>query len=96
MNTQSIINQAIAIFKGKPVEEGKVIAHESDPISYEFNRYEGETAVCYALDGSERRFPAAEIFDVNKVRMAAIEINAFGNYVGEDDGKGHGRMLIQV
>jgi hypothetical protein len=67
------IAKAIDEFKGKPVEPGQVVVHVSEPRVVDFVRYEGEQAVCL-LDGIEVRFPASEIFDVNKVKNRAQEI----------------------
>ena len=71
MTKKEAIDQGIDLIKGQFVTPGTVVAHRSDPITYAYDRTEGDMAVCLALDGSEKRFPASEIFDVNKLANVA-------------------------
>jgi hypothetical protein len=70
---RKIIEQAIEKHKGEMPAIGSVVAHESDPISYELLRYENNAAVV-GLDGEEKIFPSEEIFDVNAVKRTALNI----------------------
>lgn len=71
MTKKEAIDQGIDLIKGQFITPGTIVAHRSDPIAYAYDRTEGAEAVCLALDGSEKRFPAAEIFDVNKLSNVA-------------------------
>lgn len=84
------IKQAVAIQKGKKCKIGATVAIETDPICYRLLRYENWEAVVDDNKGGEKRFPQDEIFDVNKVKDIAIEINTFGNYRPEE------RMMINL
>jgi len=60
-------NEAIDRISGEVIQPGKVVAHRSFPLTVKFVKYDGEDAVCETVEGEEKRFPKAEIFDVNKV-----------------------------
>jgi hypothetical protein len=75
MSDKEIIFEAIRRHQGKILKPGAIIAHLDDPITKELVRYDGDVAVA-ELDGMEFRFPASEIFDVNKVRRELILISS--------------------
>lgn len=72
-NEMTMIQQAIRRVQGGPFQPGQVVAHPSDPITREFVRSEGSEAVT-TLDGKEKRFPIAEMFDPNRARDEALKI----------------------
>jgi len=67
MTKQEAISKAIGHLKGREVLPGTIVAAESDPIAYEFKKYDGDAAVCLSKEGAEIRFPRTEIFECNKV-----------------------------
>ena len=77
MNTQQIIAAAIEIVLTERclLSPGDAAAHASDPLSYEFYRYEnGNTIVGY--NGITKSFPMLEVFDPNIVRKCAAQIQS--------------------
>ncbi len=62
MTKQEAMQQAIEKAKGRPMFAGDVVAHESDPIAYGLDGYEGKDALCSLPDGTKKRFPRDEIF----------------------------------
>ncbi len=70
--------QAIERIKGQPIAPGKIIASRLDPHTFALLRYEGEDVVCDDNHGGEVRFPAAEVFDVNKVVNVANHLLNLG------------------
>lgn len=69
-NDSQIIDEVVALCQCLLPEIGRVVAHPSYPLTCELVEYDGDEAVV-ELDGVTRRFPAAEIFDVDHARALA-------------------------
>jgi hypothetical protein len=68
------IEQAIKVHQGEILPLGSVVAHPSDPMTYELIMYDGDFAVL-SWNGVTKRFPANEIFDANRVKNTAVSIH---------------------
>jgi hypothetical protein len=75
MTNSQIIESAIAIVLGEKrlLCPGDTVAHASDPMTYEFYKYENGMAVV-GFNGVTKSFPMGEVFDVNVVNKVAYEI----------------------
>lgn len=71
---EEAMREAIKLHQGIILEVGSSIGHPSDEIIYKLIRYDADHAVVELEDGSEKSFPASEIFDVNIVRNTAVEV----------------------
>jgi hypothetical protein len=76
MKNSQIIASAIAIVlsENRILSPGDTVAHASDPMTYEFYKYENGMAVV-GLNGVIKSFPMGEVFDPNVVKKVAKEIN---------------------
>jgi hypothetical protein len=76
MENSQIIASAIATVpsENRILSPGDTVAHPSDPMAYEFYKYENGMAVV-GLNGVIKRFPMGEVFDPNVVNKVAQEIN---------------------
>lgn len=68
------IEEAIKVHQGEVLPLGTACAHPSDSMTYELIMYDGDFAVL-SWNGVTKRFPASEIFDVNKVKNTAVSIH---------------------
>lgn len=74
MKAETAMRQAIKIHQGETLEPGTACAHPSDKMVYVLDGYEEDQAVL-SWNGVTKRFPASEIFDVNRVKDTAIQIS---------------------
>jgi hypothetical protein len=76
MENSQIIASAIAIVlsENQILSPGDTVAHPSDPMTYEFYKYENGMAVV-GLNGVTKSFPMGEVFDPNVVDKVAQKIN---------------------
>jgi hypothetical protein len=76
MENSQIIASAIAIVlsENRILSPGDTVAHHSDPMAYEFYKYENGMAVV-GLNGVIKSFPMGEVFDPNVVKKVAQKIN---------------------
>lgn len=74
-NYDSVIASAIAIVLGENhlLSSGDAVAHASDPMTYEFYKYENGMAVV-GFNGVTKSFPMGEVFNPNVVKKVALEI----------------------
>lgn len=77
------IEEAIKIHQGEIMPLGTACAHPSDSMTYELIMYDGDMAVL-SWNGVTKRFPASEVFDVNKVKRTAISIHIEKIFEGAD------------
>jgi hypothetical protein len=77
MKNSEIIASAIAIVlsENRILSPGDIVAHASDPISYEFYKYENGMAVV-GFNGVTKSFPMGEVFDPNIVNKVAQKIKS--------------------
>jgi hypothetical protein len=75
VTSDQIIDSAIKIVlaEERSLSPGETVAHVSDPIAYEFLRYENGNAIV-GWDGVVKSFPAREVFNPNIVKRVALEI----------------------
>jgi hypothetical protein len=75
VNIQQIIAAAIetVLAEGRLLSPGDTAAHSSDPMSYEFYRYENGNAIV-GYNGITKSFPMREVFDPNIVCKCAVQI----------------------
>jgi hypothetical protein len=74
MTSSQIIASAITIVlsENRILSPGDIVAHASDPMSYEFYKYENGMAVV-GFNGVIKSFPMVEVFDVNVVNKVVKE-----------------------
>jgi hypothetical protein len=75
MKNSQIIASAIAIVlsENRILSPGDTVAHASDPMAYEFYKYENGMAVV-GFNGVTKSFPMGEVFDVNVVNKVALSL----------------------
>lgn len=73
MTSDQIIEQAITLQAGIRPKIGAAVAVRGESLCRELLRYDGDTAIV-DIEGVEVRWPANEIFDVNRVKNDSIKI----------------------
>ena len=75
MENSEIIASAIAsvLSENRILSPGDTVAHASDPMTYEFYKYENGMAVV-GFNGVTKSFPMGEVFDPNVVNKVAQKI----------------------
>jgi hypothetical protein len=72
-NYDEIIDKAISLIQGEVLPLGTACAHPTDSMTYLLEGYDGDIAIL-SWDGVTKRFPASEIFDVNKCQKVSMNI----------------------
>lgn len=68
-----LMNQAIEELQGQ-VNIGDIVAHRSHKLSYTLIDIINGMAICELPDGTRHTWPISELFDVNKVKNRAIQL----------------------
>jgi hypothetical protein len=78
MTKDEMIRLAIREFQGQ-VSVGDIVAHQSHRLTHTLVEIEQGIGICELPNGEVNRFPVSELFDANKVKARAVELQRAEN-----------------
>ena len=76
------IKRAVEITREQGLKVGDLVGHPNERLCYKVKALEGDVAIIYLPDGTEKRFPTSELFEV-AIAEQEVEKEAVKNTVNK-------------